>query len=487
MHPKSEIFMRKFFFLFFMAVALGLSAQESYKITVEIEGYDEPLLSLANNILDKQYIIDTAARTPDGTYVFESDTSALPAGIYLVVLSPDNNYFQMIVGDDEGQVFKISTQKDELSSATAEGSEENKIFYSYLSYLAEQGALSQPTRQALQDTTLADDKRELLMDKLDVITEKVFARQEKVVADHPASFTAAIIKANAANNPPAFEELAEEDRNPAKLDWLLEHYFDPLDLKDDRLLRTPFLFERINYYVDKLHIQHPDTVANAIDKVLGMMDPKSEMFKYYVVHFTNKAASSKFVGMDAVYVHMVDKYYQSGLAHWANPEQLETMKEDVERIRPLLIGQQAPNLKMMRRDGSPVELYKLDARYTILYFWKYDCGSCKKSTPHMKEFYAKWKDKGVEVFSVCTKQNELAKCWEYIDDKEIGDWLHATDRYQRFFKDYDVRSTPSIYILDENKKIISKRIAAEQLDEVLQQFEKQRALQEESGKPTGER
>jgi thiol-disulfide isomerase/thioredoxin len=479
--------MRKFFLLLCTALTLGLTAQESYKITVDIEGYDEPVLSLANNILDKQYIVDTAARTSDGNYVFESDTSALPRGIYLIVLAPDNNYFQMVIGDDDDQVFTIKTQKEKLSAAKAESSEENDIFYSYLAYLNEQGTASQPARKALQDSTLTDDKRQPLMDQLDAISEKVLAHQQKVIATHPASFTAAIIKANQANDPPAYEELAEEDRNPARLNWLLEHYFDPLDLRDDRLLRTPFLFQRVNYYVDRLHVQHPDTVANAIDKVLGKMDPTSEMFKYYVVHFTNKAASSKFVGMDAVYVHMVDKYYKSGLAYWAEPDQLETMTEDVERIRPLLIGQQAPNLKMKRRDGAPVELYEVDARYTILYFWKYDCASCKKSTPHMKEFYEKWKDKDVEIFSVCTKQNELAKCWEYIDDKEIGEWLHATDRYQRFFKDYDVRSTPSIYVLDENKQIVSKRIGAQQLDDLLQQLEKRREMREQSDHTTGER
>lgn len=479
--------MRNFFLLFCVAVSFSLNAQESYNITVEIEGYDEPILSLANNILDKQYIVDTAARTPAGTYVFQSDTNALPKGIYLVVLSPDNNYFQMIIGDEDDQVFKIKTRKEKLSAADVESSKENGIFYNYLAYLDQQGQASQPAREALQDSTLAEDKRQPFMDELNAISEKVNAHQQQLIAKHPESFTAAIVKANQPNDPPAYEELAEEDRNPARLKWLLEHYFDPIDLKDDRLLRTPFLFERVNYFVDRLHVQHPDTVAQAIDKVLAKMDPESEMFKYYVVHFTNKAAKSKFVGMDAVYVHMVDMYYKSGLAYWAEPEQLTTMTEDVDRIRPLLIGKDAPNLKMSRRDGSPVELYDVDARYTILYFWKYDCASCKKSTPHMKEFYEKWKDKDVEIFSVCTKQNELEKCWEYIDDKEIGEWLHATDRYQRFFKDYDVRSTPSIYVLDENKKIISKRIGAQQLDDLLQQLEKQRALKEASEKSTGKR
>ncbi len=272
----------------------------------------------------------------------------------------------------------------------------------------------------------------------------------------------------------------------AQLNWLREHYFDPIDLRDDRLLRTPFLFNRINYYVDRLFVQHPDTISQAIDKVLGKMDPASELFKYYVVHFTNKSAKSDIVGMDGVYVHMIDTYYKTGMAYWSDPAQLATMVEDADKNRPLLIGKPAPNLKMKRRDGTPVELYDLEAKYTILYFWQYACASCKKSTPHMKEFYEKWKDQGVEIFAVCTRQRELPQCWEYVDDNAIGEWLHATDPYQLFARDYNVISTPTIFVLDENKKIVSKRIGAQQLDELLTNLELQRERQA-SQKSTGQR
>ena len=201
------------------------------------------------------------------------------------------------------------------------------------------------------------------------------------------------------------------------------------------------------------------------------MDPKSELYKYYVVHFTNKAASSKIVGMDAVYVHMVDNYYAAGKAYWAEAEQMKTMIENANKLRPILIGETAPDLQMKTRDGKDVSLHGVKAKYTILYFWAFDCGHCKKSTPIMKEIYEEWHPKGVEFFSICTKQSKIEKCWEYIDEKEIGDWMHVTDKYMRFYKEYDITSTPTIFVLDENKQIISKRIGAEQLGEMLKRFE----------------
>jgi len=474
--------MRQLFLLLFLACATLLSAQDTHKITVKIDGYDQPILSLANNVLDKQYIVDTAARNDDGLFVFESDTSALPKGIYLVVLAPNNEYFQMVIGDDPDQEFQLATSTENLAKVTVSSSQENKLFFDYLGFLDGMSEKTTPFREQLQDSTLTDAQRDPIMEQLNGITAEVTTEQNRIVAAHPESFVTAIIKVNQPNDPPAYEELPKDERNLAKLKWLREHYFDPINLKDERLLRTPFLFGRINYYVDKLFVQHPDTLGRVVDGLLAKMDAKSDMFKYYVVHFTNKAAASKIVGMDALYVHMIDSYYKTGKAFWSNPEQIASMVENAEKARPLLIGKQAPDMKMKRRDGTPVNLYELEANYTILYFWQFACGSCKKSTPVMKEFYAKWKDRGVEIFSICTKQGEIDKCWDYIDEQEIGDWLHATDRYQRFYKDYDIHSTPTIFVLDENKKIVSKRIGAQQLDELLTALEEAKELEKSTNR-----
>lgn len=483
---QSQLPMRHFLLLCFCCLTALIGAQDSHDITVKIKGYDQPFLSIANNVMDKQYVVDTAWLNKAGEYVFASDTSALPKGIYLVVLAPKNDYFQMVIGDDPDQKFRLETTTAKLNAVKTKSSLENELFYDYLAFLDAQGQKAGPDRDLLQDSTLADADRDVILDRLDALNSEVDAHQADILKEHPKSFVAAVIRVNQPNSPPAFDALPEAERMPAQLDWLRAHYFDPIDLSDDRLLRTPFLFSRINYYVDKLFIQHPDTLATAIDYVLGQMKPESDMFKYYVVHFTNQASSSKIIGMDALYVHMVDNYYNGGKAYWADQEQIDKMVSDANKSRPLLIGKQAPNMTMNRRDGTPVDLYEVDAKYTILYFWQFDCGSCKKSTPIMKEFYAKWKDKGVEIFSICTKQGEIDKCWDYIDETEIGDWLHATDRYMRFYKDYDIKSTPTIFVLDENKEIVSKRLAAEQLDELLTALEEQKQL-ETTEKSAGKR
>ena len=47
------------------------------------------------------------------------------------------------------------------------------------------------------------------------------------------------------------------------------------------------------------------------------------------------------MGMDAVFVHMAEKYYTPELATWVSASQLERVKERAEQLKPILIGQPA--------------------------------------------------------------------------------------------------------------------------------------------------
>ncbi|MEO0685787.1 MAG: redoxin domain-containing protein, partial [Cyanobacteria bacterium J06649_11] len=254
------------------------------------------------------------------------------------------------------------------------------------------------------------------------INQAVINYQNSLVTEKSESFVAAIVKANMPVRPPDYESLPQEDRREKQWRYMQHNFFQNIDLKDERLLRTPFLFERIDYYVHKLTVQHPDTIALAIDQVLKQMEPGSEMLKIYLSHYLNEAARAKIVGMDAIYVYLIDNYYSKGLAPWSDEENLRKFKENADRLRPILIGKTAPDLKMEKRDGSVINLYDVDSEFTVLYFWRYDCGYCKESTPKIKAFYDKWKTQGVSLFAVCAKVGkEVPPCWEYIDDQDIND------------------------------------------------------------------
>jgi peroxiredoxin/6-pyruvoyl-tetrahydropterin synthase len=452
-----------------LCFVLPLLSQKSngYEIKIQINGFKQKEIYMAYHLGEKQYIKDTIKQQADGSFLFKGD-SPLESGIYLVVLPPDNNYFQLIIEKND-QYFSVTTDAaDPSKNIQTKGSIENKLFYGYMNFLAEKRPQSEALNNRLKEEKDSLKMQELT-DAIDKIDQEVEDFQFNFIQNNANTFTAAIIKANTPLKLPDFSGTEEEQQREAFY-YNRDHYFDNLDLTDGRFLRTPFLFERINTYVSKLQVQVPDSLIKAIDLVLAKTKNASESYRYFAVHYLNEYANSKFVGMDAVYVHLAEKYYASGQAPWVDSTQLAKIVENAISLKPILIGKIAPNVKMQLRDGSPVTLHDIKSPYIVLYFWRYDCGHCKESTPDIKAFYEEYKNKGVKIFAVCVKFNdEIGDCWKYVDENQLDGWIHAVDPYLRskFYSLYNVKTTPQIFILDKNKKIISKGIGAPQLKEVM--------------------
>jgi hypothetical protein len=60
--------------------------------------------------------------------------------------------------------------------------------------------------------------------------------------------------------------------------------------------------------------------------------------------------------------------------------------------------------------------------------------------------------------------------WKKFIDEHHFDWINVWDKYNftNFRNLYDIYSTPTIYILDKNKKIIAKRIGVDQIEKFIQ-------------------
>ncbi len=479
--------MRFFYALLTLCFSLSLQAEGGYKISVSVEGFAEQEAYLGYHFGDKQYIQDTV-KVSNGDFVFEGD-EPLAGGLYLIILPPDNNYFQIIVNDQEQQ-FSVKTKVDDLNQAlVVKGSADNELFLNYLGYLGSRrpqaDALSAKIREANENGDEAAQKQ--YQEELEKINAEVLDFQQKLIADHPQSLTAAIIRANLSLDIPQFEG---KDADLQHCLYTKQHFFDNIDNADPRVLRSPVQFSKVDYYIQKLTVQHPDSLIRSIDYVLDLVKPSEETFKFYLIHFLNTYAKSKIIGMDAIYVHLVEKYYATGMAPWTEEEQLTNIVDNAKTLKPLLIGKTAPDLNcrvfdlegsLTVKDSENIHqrfktkgkkaLHEVEADYTILFIWAPDCGHCKKAMPKMIEFYNKFKPEGVEIYAICSKfVNGIPECTSFIDERRgMLDWINVIDPYHesKYKEIYDVRSTPQLYVLDKNKEIVLKRIGTEQLPEVM--------------------
>ncbi len=455
--------MRKTTVLFCLLLAMLCSfqsvlAKAGYKINITINGFEGDTIILAHYSADKQYVDDTISINKKGVFVAEGKES-LKGGVYLVLLPPDNTFFQLLVDHNE-QHFSIETDiKDHITTTKFEKSPQNDAFYQYMNFIGQK----RKENGSLMKVANSDPKAK---EKLAAVAKEVKTYKDNLFSKFPNSILKALLKGSENISIP--EALNKDEKK--RYIYYKSHYFDNINFKDDRLFRTPFLYPKITSYIEKLTPQHPDSINVSIDRILGAMDKDSDMFKFYVSHFLNEYAKSKVVGFDAVYVHLVETYYDKGMTPWVEEEQLDKIIKNAQDLKPLLIGKTAPNIQLYSMDKSKkVQLHQIESPYTVLYFYAPDCGHCKKATPHVKTFNEQFKDKGVKVIAVCSKPyTEEKQCNEYIKDNEFKNiWMNLWDPYYRFKKIYDLKTTPQIYVLDKDKKIISKKIGAEQLIEVM--------------------
>ena len=143
-----------------------------------------------------------------------------------------------------------------------------------------------------------------------------------------------------------------------------------------------------------------------------------------------------------------------------------------------MIGQPAMDMRMVdSTDQQVVPLSSVKAKYTILIFWSPTCGHCKTEMPKFDSLYrAVLKKYDVKIYAV-EAEDEDAKWKDYIRDNNLQTgWIHVHDpkHVTNFRAFYDVYSTPTVYLLDENKIIRGKRIDHKNIVGLIEWLEKKK-------------
>jgi peroxiredoxin len=439
---------------------------EGHKIQFKVKGLRDTTAVIAHYYGDNQYIPkDTARFDAKGKIVFEGKKD-LPEGVYLIVL-PRNRYVEFLVGE-QFQSLEFDTL-DPIGSMEVKEGTENKLFYSYQKMMSQKSKEASPIRAAMGKTKNPDSTAKLKA-QMEQVDKDVKDFREKLFTDYPSSFAVKLFKAAQEPEVPPAKTLANGRKDSLfQFIYYRDHFFDNIDLSDDRMVRTPLFHNKVEQFMEKLTLQIPDSINFYADKLLSMAKSK-EAFKYIVWWITNTYEKSQIMGMDAVFVHMANNYYLNGKAFWVDSAVVNKIRERAKILEPILIGKRAPNMWLTDSSGKLYTLDGFKAKCTILYFWDPNCGHCQKETPKLHEFWEKNKARGIDVYAV-TIDRKPDDWKKYIREKKLN-WLNVWDSYTAtdFKNIYDIYSTPVIYILDENKKILAKRIGVEQLPDFFDNY-----------------
>lgn len=460
--------------LLILFTTLGLSsfAQSGYKIDFHIDGLQDSTIILGYFFGESTYVKDTSVADHKGNFSFEGNTT-LDHGTYFLVLGK-TRLFDFLMGDD--QYFKVSTtHPDYIENLSFTGDKDNELFLNDLLFNAERNEEAKPFVKVLQDKTSTQEANATAREGLNKVTDKVNEHHKQLIKEHPNAVLTQIIKARKqveVPDPPVLDNGKVDSSYSFK--YYKDHYFDNFDLGNPLLIRVSDAKYRtkVEEYLDKLILQHPDTVFSEIKKLATKAKATLDTYKYLVWNATIKYQNPKIMGQDKIFVDIYDHFFASGeMDFWANDQLKKNLKERADQLRMSLIGKKAPNLIMQNQDLEKTELYDINNKYTVIYFYDPDCGHCKKETPKLKKFYNETAH-DVEVFAV-SADTSMVKMRDYITKNNLN-WINVngprtfTVSYQKL---YDADRTPTIYIIDDKKKIIAKKLPAEQLEDFLEKHE----------------
>lgn len=439
----------------FVPVTFGKPGN-GFAVRVHLKGFTAGQLYLGNYYGHQTYVIDSAAISPEGVAVFRGDTS-LEGGIYFILLPQKRRYFEILI--DTAQHFSVEADTaDQFRDLAFRGSADNDMFSAYNAFLRkQQQKVSRAGAGGADSAALGALNKK--------VSEQIGRFRDSFVLAHPHTLLAMIFRAM---EDPKVPEAMRAD-SAAAYRYFRAHYWDNVHWRDSRILRTPVLETRLQRYFTQLIPPVADSINAAADALLGKVTDSPEMFKYMLWWMTYTYETSPYMGMDAVFVHLVEKYYMTGQAYWLSKDQTQKIINRASQLAPNLIGNRAPELTVRTPDSAVVKLSGVKAKYTVLVFWDPTCGHCQIVVPQLDSAYKHhWKAEGVRVVGMLaggTKQQ-----WtDYIATHHLEDWINVWDpenksNYRRL---YDVYMTPVIYLLDAQKKILAKKLDVIQVDQFL--------------------
>lgn len=431
---------------------------------------------LANYFEGKVFAVDTARIDAQGNGFFKKTDRKLARGMYILLFSP-SNYFDLIIGDKQN--FSITTDTlDVLNKIRFEGSPENMAFLNFQKYMTSQNQKTRKIRETFEKDP-DKDKPEVKVrytSQFEQADQEVRAYIANLCKEYPGSALATFANFTLSPNVPDFSKEVPEGTKDREWEiqrkaYLFEkaHYWDHTNFKDSTLIRTPIFKNKLDTYFNKMLLQHPDTIYLESAQIIEKSRSCRAMFRYLISYCFNFSLENKIMGMDGAFVKLAKRYYLSGEADWVDPEMLKKIEREVILTQYNLIGMKAQELKLPTMDGGWVSLYETAAPFTLLLFWESDCGHCKKQVPQVKtELLDKFKAHGLKIFAVHT-QNDKEKWEKFVTEHELFDFVNCWDPHNQsnFRVYYHIESTPMMYLLDKDKKIIAKKLDIEQIADML--------------------
>ena len=235
-------------------------------------------------------------------------------------------------------------------------------------------------------------------------------------------------------------------------------------------------------YLQVYHIPALDGVFNTREGIAlarEMNDAQKEItrIQWDFIKANPKSPVSVDVAQNMVYTAKFSKADMDNLLQAIDPSLRETpgykqLKESLESIAPIALGEKYKDLELVDENGKTVQLsdYVKPGQYNMVEFWASWCGPCRGEIPHLRHVYDAY-GKGKDAFNMISVSiDDKEKDWKQALKEENMKWTQLCDLKGwkgEVINKYKIQGVPFCLILDKEGRIIDHGVRGSELDVLL--------------------
>ncbi|MCX6269419.1 MAG: redoxin domain-containing protein [Bacteroidetes bacterium] len=448
--------MRRYLVLIILVVSGLAKAQNTIEGT--ILNHDAKTVLLISIYGEKTKAIDSTTTDRTGKFRF-SISNRLP-GMYRVQWSKEG--FVDLVWNQEDVKF-VTTATNPEDSLKIISSLENTINQTFLKL----DRINQSKLQLLMPVVDFYPVRDAFYASVKQELEYAQKSQQQYLDSlaklYPNSF--AVRAAKVLQNPFIPAGLSKEER----ITYLKQRYFEQVNFSDTALLRSMVFVNKAIAYLSLYsnnrmsQKQLEAEFIKAVTLMLGAASVNPVIYKFWLDYLVGGFDKYHF---DEVITYIADNFQDPSSCE--DQERKSALQKKLDTFKKIAVGKIAPDLDVPDVNGKPVKLSGINSEYTLLIFYATNCPHCVAMTPRLKELYDKQQPKRFEVMSVSIDTSRTA--WTTFVKEQKLNWINVSDLKGfngKSADDYNIYATPTMFLLDREKKILSKPISLMELEQAL--------------------
>ncbi len=419
----------------------------SFAQTAKFEIKNCSLSSVVLNLVSGENVtpIDTIKTEIPGIFTFRI-SKKFYTGLYRINLAK-NIWLDFIIDNEN---VEISTDLNGvLQNIKVKESKSNELFYQFIKLNKDYKNKNELLHFVLERYPSDDEYYKSTIQRLNKLQDEYLYFINSVKMEMPDKFISKYIWSSQL---PIWEY---NKNSETQIENLKANGLNNVDFTDESLLNSDVFtnkaIEYLTYYRNPQMTkdQLEKVFETAVDSILIKAKVNNNVY-HLLVEYLIKGFRD--FGFDTIINYLLDNYVIKD--DLCIDEKLETsLERRIQQAKEFKIGNKVPEIETIDINGSTIKLSNINKDKIVIVYYASWCPHCKTLLPQINDYYKQNKNFEVLAISIDTEKDK----WIEFVEKNSLSFINVCDTKGWFSKpvlDYLIYATPTIFVVDHNKKVV---------------------------------